>query len=223
MVSIKEVNYLFPLYLYDDDSLFAEAKGKRRPNVAPKFIEEITNKTNLKFQMDGKGDLVKSFGPEDVFNYVYCVLYSSSFRKKYSEYLKRDFARIPIPGNLNSFKDLSELGKRLVEMHTLSSMAKSEIKFPETGTDIIEIVKLEGNKIFINSVQYFENVANSTWEFHVGGYQVCEKWLKDRKGKKLNFNDIKTYQNILSNVLETTEVIKKIELVVKDYGGWPLS
>ena len=125
-VSIKEVNYLFPLYLYatakadlfDNDSPSA-TPGGRRPNLAPEFIADFSARLKLDFVPDGCGDLRKTFGPEDVFHYAYAVFHSPTYRSRYAEFLKIDFPRLPLTSNVELFRSLCALGKELVALHLM--------------------------------------------------------------------------------------------------------
>ena len=139
---------------------------------------------------DGRGNLKSAFGPRDLFDYIYAVLYSPGYRSRYAEFLKSDFPRIPTPKDRAVFADLVPMGRDLVALHLLhpegAPILKSpEIRFAGKGEARVErgYPKYENGKVMINGSRWFEDVPRETWEFHVGGYQVCEKWLKDRAGK----------------------------------------
>jgi len=82
---------------------------------------------------------------------------------------------------------------------------------------------LERGRVYINNTQYFEGVPLEVWEFHVGGYQVCEKWLKDRKGRVLTYDDLEHYQNIVAALAETIRLMDEIDEVIEEHGGWPIA
>jgi predicted helicase len=125
---VEDACYVFPLYLYTTPeqtagTLFAQSETSRRPNLAPEFIAEFSQKLGLSFLPDGQGDLKTSFGPEDVFYYAYAVFHSSTYRSRYAEFLKIDFPRLPLTSNKALFARLVPLGKELVELHLLKSAA----------------------------------------------------------------------------------------------------
>jgi len=128
-VSLKETNYLFPLYLYPDPNkkgLFdihfsTDAPGGRRPNLSPAFITDISNKLNMKFIQDGKGDLQETFGPEDIFDYMYAVFHSPTYRERYADFLKIDFPRLPLTTNADLLRELCKLGDRLVGLDLMEN------------------------------------------------------------------------------------------------------
>jgi hypothetical protein len=111
----------------------------------------------------------------------------------------------------------------------MEKLGPSMVSFPIKGLNPVEKVsytpptKKEKGRVWINDEQYFEGVPPEVWEFHIGGYQVCEKWLKDRKkaGRMLSEEDIKHYQNIVSALSETIRIMAEIDRTIDSYGGWP--
>ncbi len=189
---------IFPLYLYTTPeetagTLFAQSETTRRPNLAPKFIETFSEKLGLKFIQEGKGDLKATFGPEDVFYYAYAVFLSPTYRERYAEFLKIDFPRLPLTSEKKLFAKLVAKGEELVGLHLLKSSKVDDFitSYPVAGNNRVEKVQYANGKVWINGVQYFGGVPEDVWEFKVGGYQVSEKWLKDRKGRVLGGEDIK--------------------------------
>jgi predicted helicase len=216
--------FVFPLYLYPNGdlppSLFDYENG-RRPNLSDKFISDCSQKVALKFIPDGKGDLKKTFGPEDVFNYAYAVFHSPAYRQRYAEFLKIDFPRLPLTSDKKLFAKLAAKGAELVSLHLLKSPTRDDFitSYPVTGTNAVEKVKYEKKKVWINDAQYFGGVPESVWEFRVGGYQVCDKWLKDRKGRELNHDDVAHYQRIVVALKETIRIMAEIDRAIP---AWPL-
>jgi predicted helicase len=236
-VSLKEVNYLFPLYLYptpNQSSLFeVDVPSKnphgRRPNLSPTFIKDFSTNLKMSFIPDGKGDLQQTFGPEDSFNYIYAIFHSPTYRERYAEFLKIDFPRLPLTSNVDLFRQLCSLGDRLVGLHLMKKFGKVMTTFPEQGNDTVEKIDYtfpadasEQGRVRINKTQYFQGVPPEVWEFHVGGYQVCQKWLKDRKGRKLEFNDIQHYQRMVAALAETIKLMEQIDEAIDEHGGWPI-
>jgi predicted helicase len=215
---------VFPLYLYPTEkrSLFEEETSERKPNFSDEFIKDFSAKLKLEFLSDGKGDLEKTFAPEDVFNYAYAVFHSPTYRARYADFLKIDFPRLPLTSNLNLFRLLVGLGLQLVELHLLEKDIESDITFPEKGSNAVELVKYENEKVWINKTQYFENVPETVWNFHIGGYQVLQKWLKDRKGRTLIFDDLEHYAKIVSALSQTIEIMEKIDETIEENGGFPI-
>ncbi|PIR13243.1 DNA methyltransferase [Candidatus Falkowbacteria bacterium CG11_big_fil_rev_8_21_14_0_20_39_10] len=189
----KEWGYVFPLYLYGED-------GKKTSNLNPDIVSEIE-------------EAVDKTTPEDIFDYIYAVLHSPSYREKYKEFLKIDFPRIPYPSDKKTFQKLVSLGKELRLLHLLESPKVNTFitTYPESGSDTVERLEFKDGNVYINETQYFGNVPKLAWEFWIGGYQPAQKWLKDRKGRILTNQDIEHYQKIIVTLYETDVVMKKID------------
>ena len=221
---------IFPLYLYPTntptlfDSIPTNAPGGRKPNLSPKFIIEFSQKLDLEFIVNGKGDKTKTFSPEDIFNYIYAIFHSPIYRQRYAEFLKIDFPRVPLTSNSALFWELVTKGDKLVKYHLMKATGTEISTYPIPGSDLVEQVKYNENhqQIWINSEQYFDQVPQQIWNFYIGGYQVCQKWLKDRKGRELNFDDISHYQNIISIISETIKIMEDVDQIIEKYGGFPL-
>ncbi|MCX6746490.1 MAG: N-6 DNA methylase [Candidatus Parcubacteria bacterium] len=192
-----EIDYVFPLYLYED--------GARVPN----FNKEIYNKiiANIKVKVE----------PENVLDYIYAVLHSLNYREKYKEFLKIDFPRVPYPKNEKQFFALTKLGEELRHLHLLESSKVNKFitTFSVAGDDLVEKVKFEDGKVFINKTQYFGGVPEAVWNFYIGGYQPAQKWLKDRKARKLTSDDMEHYQKMIVAMGETIRIMKEIDSAIK--------
>ena len=186
-------SYKFPLYIWTDDDV-------RIPN----FKSEIINKIEK---------IIGKVKPEDIFDYIYAVLHSPSYRGKYKEFLKIDFPRVPYPKDKKSFKALVKLGAELRSLHLLESpkVNKFITTYPIDGSNIVEKVVYKDNKVFINKDQYFGKVPESAWNFYIGGYQPAQKWLKDRKDRTLTNADIEHYQKMIVALAETGRIMGKID------------
>ena len=223
-------NNLFPLYLYPsgkdqtdlDYEKWPRGKDGRIPNLSREYIEELTEKIKLDFLTDDTGDLKKTFGPEDVFHYIYAVLHSPEYRKRYAEFLKIDFPRVPWPKDKKIFVELCRVGEQLTKLHLMEAdILQDDRKWPKfniKGSDIVEngypkyvahSDSPDEGKVYINKDQFFEGIRPEVWEFHIGGYQVCEKWLKDRRERPLSYDDINHYQKVVVALGETIRLMRE--------------
>ena len=222
-VSLKEGNYLFPLFIFQ--KVFDQVNST--PNINPAFIKDLSGKVSLAFIPDGRGNLETTFGPEDVFSYAYAVFHSPTYRQRYSEFLKGDFPRLPLTGNKALFKALVGLGAELASFHLMESPRLETFitGFPVPGSQVVEGVRYKDSarRVYINSEQYFEGVPPDVWAFTIGGYQVCHKWLKDRKGRTLSFEDLHHYQKIVVALAETIRLMGEIDAAIDANGGWPIN
>ncbi|OIP68815.1 MAG: DNA methyltransferase [Oscillatoriales cyanobacterium CG2_30_40_61] len=232
--SHDRASYIFPLYLYPTNTptLFnpepTNAPGGRRPNLDPEFITNFSRKLGLEFIADGKGDQQQIFGPEDIFNYIYAVFHAPTYRRRYAEFLKIDFPRLPLTSNPELFWKLTQKGDRLVNLHLIKETAQEITTYPQPGDNNIDKIRYTEpqnqtlGKVWINKTQYFEGVPPEVWNFQVGGYQVCQKWLKDRVGRTLNYDDLTQYQNIISALSETILLMQEIDQIIAKNGGFPM-
>ncbi len=224
-VRTKEGAAVTPLYLYpQSDNLLGAAEEHRRPNLSPAFTQELSEKLGLRFIPDGKGDLAGTFGPEAVFYYAYAIFHSPAYRERYAEFLKRDFPRLPLTSDRALFAALVAKGRELVGLHLMSSPTLDHLvtRFPESGDNAVEKVRYDSanRRVYINKQQYFDGVPEEVWGFRVGGYQVLDKWLKDRRGRTLSFADVQHYQRIVVALVETRRLMREIDEMIP---GWPLS
>jgi len=204
--------YVFPLWLhieepeaplFDNEAYRAECM----PNFSDEFLQAI------------KDSLKPVPTQEEIFYYIYAVLYSPNYRKRYNEFLKIDFPRVPLPSDYEVFIELSNIGKELVDLHLLRApvLNETEVGFPEGGSNGVEKVSYDdGNKrVFINKEQYFEGVSKEVWEYRIGAYQVMEKYLKDRKKRKLSLDEINHYMKMAKAIRLTIELQEKIDDIYK--------
>jgi len=191
----SDQTYIFPLYTYKDDNLY---KPNFDGDIFAKFIE-----------VQPKAEAI------DIFDYIYAVLHSPTYREKYKEFLKIDFPRVPYPKDKKQFDALVALGRELREIHLLESPKVSQFitTYPVSGSDTVEKISYKDGKVFINSEQYFGNVSEIAWNFYIGGYQPAQKWLKDRKGRALSNSDIEHYQKIIVALAETKMMADKISKI----------
>jgi len=214
--------YVFPLYLYNreeerqqtafdgQEKLDLEGvqhtlrhKSDKEPNIDSKLLDILRNTFS------------KILNPQEVFYYIYAILYSNIYRLKYQEFLKIDFPRIPFTKDYNLFKQLAELGEQLVNLHLLktSQLSNPISKFHGGNGNRVEKREYEEKekRVYINNQQYFENIDPEVWNYFIGGYQVLDKWLKDRKGRMLSSEDIKHYCKVVTVLSKTIETQKRID------------
>ncbi len=223
VISSLDNAQVFPLYIYPTEAEQKMTTAERLPNFSDEFIKDFSAKLNLEFLSDGKGDLIKTFAPEDIFNYAYAVFHSPTYRARYAEFLKIDFPRLPLTSNVKLFRELVALGSRLVELHLLEKDIETDVTFPIKGTDEVEKVEYKDEKVYISNTQYFGNIPEDVWNFHIGGYQVLHKWLKDRKGRTLSYDDKEHYEKVVSALSQTIELMQKIDETIDDHGGFPIN
>ena len=223
--SAYDSNSIFPLYLYteDQDQLEISNTKKKVPNLNLEIVKKIEVTSTLKFT-ETNDKSRNTFAPRDILDYIYAILYSLKYRESYNEFLKVDFPRVPYPKDRQTFWRLAELGGQLRQLHLLESPKIEEYitTYPKNGSNEItnkigkkdwELFETEKQlgRIWINDTQYFDNLPQIAWEFYIGGYQPAQKWLKDRKGRTLEYDDILHYQKIIVALTETDRVMKEID------------
>ena len=252
-------DYIAPLYLYPDTStlsakhalnagiLVFESGGgdkkiyenKRTPNLNKEIVNQIAENLGLTFtpEKENKKNTFAlslgakvSFAPINILDYIYAVLHSPTYRKKYKEFLKIDFPRVPYPKDKDTFWKLVNLGGEIRLLHLLESkkLEKFKTKYPIDGDNLVGKIFFEkktetSGRIFINhdkstakesgKLQYFDNVPEVAWNFYIGGYQPAQKWLKDRKDRKLDYDDITHYQKIIQALTETDRLMREIDKI----------
>lgn len=212
----------FPLYRYD--SLLGGAVEKAH-NFTGDFVKEWCAATRTKFVPTGRGDGKSTTGPEDVMLWFFGLFYSPEYRRRYRAALAHRFPIVLFPSSLELFRALARLGGELTSLHLLESpkIAKPISEFVGTRNSEVERVSWSRNTVWINKGQTtgFRGVYEEVWKFHIGGYQICEKWLKDRKGRILSKDDIAHYQKIIVALSETIRLMNEIDEVIEQHGGWP--
>jgi predicted helicase len=193
-------------------NLFEEEK--RRPNLNTEIVNQIAESLGLTFTNE-KENKENTFAPIDLLDYMYAVLHSPTYREKYKEFLKIDFPRVPYPKDVTTFWNLVKLGGQIRQIHLLESptVEKYSTQYPINGDNVVSKVKYFEGKVYINDTQYFDNVPEIAWNFYIGGYQPAQKWLKDRKERSLEFEDILHYQKIIVALTETNRLMKEIDRI----------
>ena len=166
-----------------------------------------------------------SITPQDIFHYAYAVFHSPDYRSRYAEFLKIDFPRLPLTGNLELFRVLARIGGELTSLHLLESpkLAQPITEFIGGRHPEVEKISWSRGTVWVDKAETtgFQGVREEVWNFHIGGYQVCEKWLKDRKTRKLSKDDITHYEKVVVALSETIRLMKEIDEVIEKAGGWP--
>ena len=221
--TVYDISYIFPLYCYSEtDQQTLDSKQNREPNLDPDIVKTIADHLGLHFTPE-KEDDNKTFSPIDLLDYIYAVLHFPAYRQRYNEFLKTDFPRVPYPTDKNQFHKLVALGSELRTLHLLESPTLNTLitGYPQTGDNTITKpeykitdAKKRLGKIQINQTQYFTDVPEVAWNFHIGGYQPAQKWLKDRKNRTLDHNDITHYQKIIVALTETDRLMGEIDTVL---------
>lgn len=212
-------NSVIPLYIFPDEgtldqtvrvnfdsalySRFREAAGLDAPLPAPDGTDAFRRATG-----DARPDEVK------VFDYIYGVLHSPAYRETYAEFLKIDFPRVPFPNSPESFRAISAHGEALRRLHLMEPAAIGDTPFPfeGEGDSVVDKPRHELGKVWINQGQGFAGVSATAWNFHIGGYQPAQKWLKDRKGRALTWEDVRHYQRIIKILDETHRIMQLIDV-----------
>ncbi|MBN2778751.1 MAG: N-6 DNA methylase [Bacteroidales bacterium] len=209
---------LFPLYLYPetDSTQSLKLDSIRTPNLNQEIVSQIADKLNLTFTNE-KEATDNTFAPIDILDYIYAVLHSPTYREKYKEFLKIDFPRVPYPKDQDTFWKLVKLGGEIRQIHLLESeiVNKYITSYPEEGDNTVTKPNYnrELQRVYINANQYFEGVPEVAWHFYIGGYQPAQKWLKDRKNRVLEFDDILHYQKIIVALAETDRLMGEIDKI----------
>ncbi|GET24391.1 type ISP restriction/modification enzyme [Prolixibacter sp. NT017] len=236
--SLDSIN-VFPLYLYTETTAqqTIEPAATRSPNLNTVIVKQIAEKLGLGFvpekEVEGnvcfvnspevRDDFKTTFAPIDLLDYIYAVLHSPTYREKYKEFLKIDFPRVPYPKDKDTFWQLVKLGGEIRQIHLLESptVEKYITQYPIDGDNVVIKPRFSPSpsgragvgSVYINDTQYFDNVPEIAWNFYIGGYQPAQKWLKDRKDRKLEFEDILHYQKIIVALSETDRLMKEIDKI----------
>ena len=232
----KEQSYVFPLYLYPTEG--EEKLGEtRKPNLDEKIWHKIDACLD-ECHSGGRGPIESmdpieasplqgdnpshTTTPEQIFDYIYGVLHTPSYREKYREFLKIDFPRIPYPENKEEFERIVSIGNKLRKLHLMEEIPPQATSFDIEGDNVVSDIRFEkeipdqvgediGGKVYINKAQYFANVPELAWNFYIGGYQPAQKWLKDRKNRTLTYDDISHYRKIIAILLETHKLMQNLD------------
>ena len=199
--------------------LFSEGETS---NFQSEILSQVARSFGIAYSEDGEENNEETFNSMDLFAYIYCVLHSNTYRARYAEHLLQGFPRIPVPKDKALFRFLAQSGKDLIDLHLQRSQPEALIELTFIGERLIEKPRWVNGVVVIDkkSTGYFEGISKSVWEFQIGGYQVCEKWLKDRKGTALTDKDLSHYKNLVNALAETIEIMQSIDKHLELRGGW---
>ena len=238
--SNKGIMQFAPLYTYPSEQSIEQnlyRRGEREANLEQRLTAELERRLGLRFLPEGEGDLRQTFGPEDVFHYIYAVFHSPTYRERYDQFLRADFPRVPLVDDVELFRTLVDLGGKLTEAHLLESTPSgpTAVSFPVPGDNVIEKgypkyyepgetpplgnQPIAKGRVYISANakkgnkrgQYFEGIEPGVWEFQAGGYQPMGKWLKDRRGRALSFSDRNHYMRIAATLQETIGLMEDVD------------
>ena len=209
----SESAHVFPLYLYPDTEGFA-LETERKLNFKPAFLTALSEALQLPQTLPLQ--LPDGIAPEEILAYIYAVLYSPTYRERYYEFLKYDFPRIPLPQDIDHFRKLAALGQSLISWHLLKDVQiPHRHRFEGEGDSVVKKIRYEDGKVWISNTHHFTDVPAEVWDYEIGAYQVCEKWLKDRKDKTLSIEEVRQYRGILVAIAETLRVMERIDGVLE--------
>jgi len=216
----------FPLYLYPETNAqqtidqTIDQTTERTPNLNREIVDKIADSLGIPTMLPNGEAPFGGLGAIDILDYIYAVLHSPTYREKYKEFLKIDFPRVPYPKNKETFWQLVKLGGEIRQIHLLESptVEKYITQYPIDGDNVVDKPRVETShaasvRVYINETQYFDNLPEVAWNFFIGGYQPAQKWLKDRKGRTLEFEDILHYQKIIVALTETDRLMKEIDKI----------
>jgi predicted helicase len=221
-VSAFDINYFFPLYLYKSSDSGGSGRKSGFSKYQPMFVFEPAAAYSMR-RANINSNLITSLAnaykkqpiPEDIFHYIYAILYSNTYREKYAEFLKTDFPHIPFTKDYKLFKKLAGKGEELVELHLLKSRKLIKPIAKCEGLGDLRVVKVtydqQKERVLINSEKWFTGVPPEVWEYHIGGYQVSEKWLKDRKNRTLSSEEVAHYTRVITAIAETISIQRPLD------------
>jgi hypothetical protein len=223
-LSGKAAGNFAPLYLHVNSGSQDELRltGESTHNICKVFAGKIARCIGLSARENDYLQVDDS--AESIFAYVYATSSSPKFRLKYNDALKLDFPRIPLPGNRELYLRLSEIGKKLISIHLLEKEGEhSQVRVISAEGKLVEKPSWSNDTVWLDKEQTvgFTGIREEAWNFHVGGYQVCSKWLKDRKGMELTKDDIAHYLKVVAAINATIKLTVELDEVIDAHGGWP--
>lgn len=201
----REIGYVLPFFL----GIGAE----RQSNLAPDFLQELSGRVGVQEAVD-------------VLGFIYAQLHSPTYRRRFAPMLRIDFPRVFLPKCEKVFLELSRCGSQLIGLHLLDQRNESSLVTKSRAPDVPMLVapdypRFTSGRIFLNAMDFIDGVSEAVWNYHVGSYRVCEKWLKDRRRRMLSHDDLAHYRKVITAIEKTIRVQQKIDKIIQLHGGWP--
>ena len=200
----KERGYVFPLFIIPGEAGRNFDEKDLVPNFRPEVVARIER---------GLGEKVE---PLELFDYVYAVLYSPRYRERYREMLRIDFPRVPYPADAAAYHQLADIGARLRRTHLMEDAEgwPPGMTYPVGGSNEVTDPHWADGRAYVNDTQYVGGVAEAVWNAAIGGYQPAQKWLKDRRGRRLTHDDIAHYARTLRALSETLRLMREVNTIL---------
>jgi hypothetical protein len=221
----KGQDYYAPLFIFGQDLLGDPLTG--RSNLSYAF------QSDLRARLGNRG--ASEVSPTQAFSYLYAVVHSPTYRARYEELLKADFPRVPICNTVGLLHSLAKVGDELLSLHLMeaSTLSKPIASFTGPPDPTVGRIGWDGGNVWLDTPAKKKGMAaksgtvgsrgvpEAVWNFRMGGYQVCEKWLEHREGRTLSAEDITHYQKVIVAISETIRLMNDIDEIIESHGGWP--
>ena len=211
----------FPLYRYES---ILGGRARKVHNLKREFCSQWERFSGTRLAADERGDLTQATGTEDVLHWIYGVCHSCQYRRRHRALLAQGFPIVLFPKKPELLRDVVRIGRRLAAVHLLEERLSDQLtSFVGGRSPEVEKITYANGTVWIdkNKTTGFRGVPEDVWAVHVGGYPVCEKWLKDRKGRQLSKKEIEHYQRVVVALHETLRLMKEVDSVIEKHGGWP--
>ena len=216
-------SYIFPLYIYDTENV-RKILREENEEVGGMFedIKHFENKVRIEnFTPKFRKFINEKYGeikPEEILGYIYAILFHKEYRKKYLDFLKIDFPKIPFVESKDYFLKFAKLGEELYNLHLGNLKIQKEVGEPmfkdnkNKNEKIVKAIYNENEKdLFVNESLYFKNVDKEVWEYKIGGYQVLDKYLKSHKNENIDYEHFENVIKILTRSIEIEAEISELD------------
>ncbi|MGV9858785.1 type ISP restriction/modification enzyme [Gordonia sp. NPDC003425] len=220
----KSANYFFITDSIISDG-FIKSDNKGSETLAPLYLFHEGAPRSSNMRVENVKHLLKNVDSEtsheDVLDYIYGVMHSPIYRSKFQALLKDDFPVIPVAADEDEFEVFRVAGAKLRGLHLMSDPSVEDYitSYPVVGSDTVDRYELMGNDVWINDTQYFGGVAPEVWEFEIGAYAPAQKWLEQRKRRRLSSEGLDQYQRIIKVLSETIGVMEELSEFPASWAG----